>query len=140
MAEKSKKEEGGGLGVGTGLLAGAAAIAAGYYFYASKDAKKHRQIAAKWAADLKDDVIKEAKKLKKIDKEALLGAIDKASEIYHTGKNIDRTDVAEAVKELKDNWQELAKEMKTNTRALIKKSKESSKKVVHKAKARKASN
>ena len=35
--------------IGAGLLA---AAAAGYYFYASKDAEKHRKIAQKWATDL----------------------------------------------------------------------------------------
>jgi len=53
------------------IAAGLAAVgaAAGYYFYGSDDAKKHRQMAAKWARDLKKEVTLQTKKLKNIDPE-----------------------------------------------------------------------
>lgn len=53
------------------IIAGLAAVgaAAGYYFYTSDDAKKHRQTAAKWGSDIKKEVARETKRLKNIDPE-----------------------------------------------------------------------
>ncbi len=115
MATKKSdsKNDTSGVAIGAGVLAGAAAIAAGYYFYASKDAKKHRQIVVKWANDLKGDVVREAKKLKKIDKASIMKIIDQVSEVYHTGRNIEKGDVMRAVKELKNNWKELFLELQS---------------------------
>ena len=56
---KAKAKGGNGkvaAGVGAGIAA-AAAAGAGYYFYFSKEAKAHRKVAAKWATDLKRDVV-----------------------------------------------------------------------------------
>lgn len=99
-------------GVGAGVLAaGAAMAAAGYYFYASKDAKQHRKIAAKWAGNLKNDVVKQAKKVQNIDKAQLAAIVDKAAAAYETVRSVDKNDLQKAAKELKSNWQELAAEL-----------------------------
>lgn len=100
--------------VGFGLLAAtvtAASVAAGYYFYASKSAKKHRRIAAKWANDFKGDVVRQARKVSNIDREALASIIDKASETYQSVRNIGPAELSRATKELKDNWRELVDEL-----------------------------
>ncbi len=100
--------------VGLGLLAAtatAAGVAAGYYFYASKNAKKNRKIVSKWAVDLKKDVIKQAKKVGSIDQATIANIIDKASETYQTVKSVGPAELSRATKELKNNWKELVDEL-----------------------------
>lgn len=105
MAKTNKK------GVAAGVLAVAAAgVAAGYYFYASKDAKKNRRIAAQWARDMKKETLRQAKKLGELDRKTLMSAVDKAAAAYETVRSVDRAELARAVRELKTNWQELARE------------------------------
>lgn len=120
--------------VGLGLLAAtatAAGVAAGYYFYASKNAKKHRRIASKWAGNLKKDVIKQAKKVTNIDRDTLAGIIDKASAAYRNVKNVGPTELSRATKELKNNWKELMSELSKDT----KRAKSTVKRTVRKATA-----
>jgi len=100
-----------GLGLGA-LAVTAAGVAAGYYFYASKDAKKNRRIAAKWAVDMKDEVVEQAKKAKNINKAQLVKIIDNAAGAYETVRSVDRRDLANAARELKMNWREIADELR----------------------------
>ncbi len=95
--------------VGAGMAAvGAAAAAAGYYFYASKNAKVHRQIAAKWAGDLKKKTVAEVKMLKKATPKAFASVVDKAAKAY---AHVDAKEVKKAVKELKANWKHIQAEI-----------------------------
>lgn len=98
------------VGLGVGALA--AAAAAGYYFYASKDAAKHRKIASKWAGGLKSDVVREAKKLKNIDRATVAKAVDSATAAYKGVRAVDPKEVMRAAKELKSNWREIVSEVK----------------------------
>lgn len=102
--------------IGAGLAAAGAAAAAGYYFYASKDAKKNRKLAAKWANDLKKDVVKEAKKLGDLTPATLATVIDGAASAYRSIENIDRKDLKRAADELKANWEMVKKEAKSISR------------------------
>lgn len=113
MAKGTKTRRNLALGA---IAAAAASAAAGYYFYASKDAKKHRRIVAKWATDMKRDVVKEAKKLKNIDRAQIAGIIDEAAAAYESAKRIDRKELARAAKELKNNWREIATELAGSSR------------------------
>lgn len=98
--------------IGAGVLAAvAAAGAAGYYFYGSKDAKKHRSATARWATGLKKDVIREAKKLKKLDEAAMAAIVDNAAKAYKGMQNVTPADLKAAVSELKGNWAEVRKEL-----------------------------
>lgn len=97
------------VGLGAGALA-AAAVAAGYYFYASKNAPEHRRVAARWAGGLKQEALREVKRLKKLDRAQVMKAIDAAASAYETARSVDRKDVMRAAKELKNNWQEVVSE------------------------------
>ncbi|MDB5245190.1 MAG: hypothetical protein JWN90_295 [Parcubacteria group bacterium] len=97
--------------VGAGVLAAAAAAGAGYYFYGDKNAKKHRAAASKWTKDMKNDVLKEAKKLKKLDQKAIATIVDRASAAYSTVRSIDKNDLKSAATELKRNWKEVQREI-----------------------------
>lgn len=103
MADKKKE-----VGVALGVIAAAAGAAAGYYFYASKDAAKNRKIAASWARDLRDDVIREARKVQDLNRAQMVRIIDAAAVLYETARSVDRDQLMRAVKELKDNWELLA--------------------------------
>lgn len=106
--------------VGAGLAAAAAAgaAAASYYFYASKDAKAHRKAAAKWASDLKRDVVKQAQKVPKMDRTQLMKIIDGAAATYETVRSIDQADLKRAAQELKKNWTLVAQEATGNARKI----------------------
>ncbi|MEO6536586.1 MAG: hypothetical protein ABIT47_02765 [Candidatus Paceibacterota bacterium] len=131
--------------VGAGVLAAAAAAGAGYYFYGDKNAKKHRASASKWAKDMKNDVVKEAKKVKKLDQKAIATIVDRASAAYSTVRSIDKKNLASAATELKKNWKEVQREIasagKSATKSVKKtvaSAKKSVKKVVKKAAPKKA--
>ena len=96
----------------TKILAAVATAAAGYYFFASKNATKHRKIVASWATEMKKDVLKQAKQLKTFDRAALSGIIDGVEKAYEGVRKLDAKDLRRAAAELKDNWQKLQEELK----------------------------
>ena len=123
-----------GLGLAALAAAGAAA-AAGYYFYASENAPKHRKIATKWAKELKSDVVKEAKKLKKIDRAAVMKIVNQAQVAYaKNGPKIDKAALMQAASELKKHWDEIRDEADTTVAAVKKTAKKTVKKVAKKLK------
>lgn len=97
--------------IGAGIIAAGAAVAAGYYFYGAKDAKRHRAAATKWAKGLKDDVVTEAKKLQKLDRRAVGSIVDNAAAAYVGARNVDVGELKRAAQELKANWKELEREL-----------------------------
>lgn len=125
MKKTLKMKMGRKSAIGAGVLAAAAAAgAAGYYFYASKGAKRHRQAAAKWAGGLKRDVVREAKKLKKLDRTKLVRVVDEIAKTYENARGLDKKDLAVAVRELKGNWRHLETELKGSGKRTAKKVKE----------------
>lgn len=100
-----------GRKVGTGIALAGLAAAAGYYFYASKDAKKNRRIASKWANDMKSEVMAKAQKIQKMDKTNIAAAVDNVAKAYRSAKNVDSKELARATSELKKNWREIVREL-----------------------------
>ena len=127
----------GALEVGVGLVA-AGAAAAGYYFYGSKDAKKHRKIAAKWATDMKKDVLKGAKKLEDASPKAFSAMVDSVAKTYQSARSIDAADMRRAAKELKDNWEMVQREAKRTVRKAVSSAKSTTKKIATKTAVKKA--
>ncbi len=116
-----------GGGLGRGVLAAAALAAAGYYFYASKDAKKNRQIAAKWAGDLKKDVLQRAKALKNVDRAAVAAIVEQSVRAYKGVRNLDRGEIERAATELKNNWKKIASELQKKGASAVKAAKRTTK-------------
>jgi hypothetical protein len=116
MAPQTKKISKGKLAaeIGAGLIA--AGAAAGYYFYGSKKAKKHRKIAAKWANDMKKDVVTEAKKLKKVDAKSFAKVVDAVAHTYQGVRAVSPSDIKRAGAELKANLQQVRREMEQTGR------------------------
>lgn len=102
--------------VGTGIALAGLAAAAGYYFYASKDAKKNRRIASKWAHEMKSEVMAKAQNIKKMDKANVAAAVDNVAKAYRSAKNVDSKELARAAAELKKNWREIVRELSTPAR------------------------
>ncbi|MBA3788797.1 hypothetical protein H0X32_00160 [Patescibacteria group bacterium] len=98
--------------IGAGVLAAAAAAGAGYYFYGTAKAPKHRRQAAKWANDMKKEVIKEAKKVQKLDRQAVAAIVDETAKAYQSVRSVRREDLVRAANELKQNWQKIEAELK----------------------------
>lgn len=115
MAKVNAKAKGGNgkaaAGIGAGIAAAAAAATAGYYFYFSAEAKAHRRVASKWAADLKREVVKQAKKAKTLERETVEAIVDKAAAAYRGAKSVDASHLVLAAAELKDNWEEIRREL-----------------------------
>lgn len=126
-------------GIGAGVLAVAGA-AAGYYFYGDKNAKKHRQAASKWAKGMKTEVVREAKRLKKIDQKTMAKIVDKAAAVYEGARAVDRKDLRQAANELKRNWELVKREIGGSTKRVAKKAPARARKTVKKVakKAKKA--
>ncbi|OGZ08659.1 MAG: hypothetical protein A2942_02610 [Candidatus Lloydbacteria bacterium RIFCSPLOWO2_01_FULL_50_20] len=99
------------LGVGLGLAAAASALGAGYYFYGSKHAAGNRKKAARWANDFKAEVVKKAKKVKKLDERAFHAVVDEAMKAYGTVRSIDKADLRSLAAELKTNWKNVEREI-----------------------------
>lgn len=145
MAKKRTNKRKIAIEIGAGLAAAGAAAAVGYYFYASKSAKKHRKVAAKWANNLKKDVIREARRLEKIDPKKLEQVIDTVVSSYQGLRSVNKADLKRAASELKSNLTLVAKEAKKTARAnasraktvgthVLARSKKTIKKIVRKVK------
>jgi hypothetical protein len=123
--------------IGAGVVAAGAAAAAGYYFYGDKKAKKHRQAASKWAKGMKTQVVKEAKKVQKLDQKTMAAIIDSAAMAYAGARSVNAADVKQAASELKQHWQTIQKEVSSEGRsvkkAVKKAAKAGAKKVAKKA-------
>ncbi|MDO8593445.1 MAG: hypothetical protein Q7R59_00915 [bacterium] len=107
--------------IGAGLLAAGAAAAAGYYFYGSKSAAKHRKVAAKWAGDMKKEVIREAKRLERMNSNDFAKIVDAAARTYSGVRSINAADLKRAVNELKSNWKLVQREVQKGGKKTVKK-------------------
>ncbi|MFA6414865.1 MAG: hypothetical protein WC217_01930 [Candidatus Paceibacterota bacterium] len=108
------------LKIGAGLLAaGTAAAAAGYYFYGSAKAKSHRKIAAKWATAMKNEVIRETKRLEKVSPKAFAAVVDRVAKTYQSVRSVDVEEVKRAAKELKANWDVIRSETRRTAKKAV---------------------
>ncbi len=119
-----------------GAAAAAGAAAGYYYFYASEDAKEHRRKAAKWAGELKRDVVRQAKKIHNIDRATLASIVDKAAATYGSVRGIDTAELARAARELKDNWRLVAQETMSGAKKKSASAKKTAKKRAPRGKSR----
>lgn len=105
--------------VGAGLAVATVAAVTGYYFYGSKNAKSHRKIVAKWATDMKKEVIRETKHLEKVSPKAFSAIVDRVAKTYSIAQSVDSADLKRAVKELKENWDMVKRETKKTVRKSV---------------------
>lgn len=133
MAKKKTGKRAGAVIGAAALAATAAGAAAGYYFYVSKDAKSNRKLAAKWARDLKSDVVREAKKVGDVSKADVIKLVDKATKVYTSARSVDPAELRRAAAELRSNWSEIIAEAEGGAKKAAKRAKGSAKRAVKKA-------
>lgn len=121
MATKQSSKGKVAVEIGAGLIAAGAAAAAGYYYYGSAGAKKHRKIAAKWATDMKKEVIRDAKSFKEDNAKGFAKIVDTVASTYRDARSINAADVKRAAAELKANWDTIQREMKRSGKKSISK-------------------
>ena len=119
-------------GIGAGIAVVGAAAAAGYYFYASDKAKQHRKVAAKWATEMKNEVIKDSKRLQAVSPKTVATIVDAVAQTYRDVKNIDAKELKKASRELKSNWKKIKDEAGKSKKQITKAAKKSVRKTLKK--------
>jgi hypothetical protein len=132
MAEVKKGKGSSVSKIGAGIIAAGAVAAAGYYFYGSKDAKKHRQVVTKWATDMKKQVMRKTKDLKNLNAQDFAKVVDTVMSTYEGVKSINAADLKQAAKELKANWKTVKSELEKQGKVSVSRAKSTVKKVVKK--------
>ncbi len=118
MATKKTVKKGTTKAMLAAELGAGVAAAAGYYFYGDKKAKKHRDAASAWAKGMKTQVLKEAKKIQKIDQKAVAAIVDAAAVAYAGARSVHAEDVKRAGAELKKHWMMIQKEAAAEGRSV----------------------
>lgn len=98
-----------GLGLAA-LTAGAAAVAAGYYF-SGKEGKKHLKQLSGWNKKAKADMLQKIKNMRTVSKQAYDAAAKEVLAKYKQAKNIDPKELQAFGRELKGHWEKIAKEV-----------------------------
>jgi hypothetical protein len=123
MATPKKMSTGAKIGIGAGVAA-AALGAAGMYFVASKNAKGHRAKAKKLFDRAKVDVVREAKKLKKISQADYDRVVSTVMKGYAALKEERPEEMMHVANELKSGWKHFQKGVKKSVpkaKAVVKK-------------------
>jgi len=103
----TKKKSGNGLG----LVALAAATAAGAYFlYGSKNAAKNRRKVKGWTLKAKGEVLEKMEAMKNIDEADYKRIVDTVATKYKKIKTVNTKEAEALAKELKAQWKEIHKE------------------------------
>lgn len=105
-----KKTQKRALAVGAGVAALAAA-AAGTYLLAGKRGAKNRAKVKAWVKDVQKDVVSQLKKAKGVSKKAYNEAVDTALAGYKNLKNVDKSELLAAGRELKSHWDSISKQL-----------------------------
>ncbi len=104
----AKKKSGNGLG----LVALAAATAAGAYFlYGSKNAVKNRKKVKGWTLKAKGEVLEKMENMKNIDETDYKRIVDTVATKYKKLKTVNTKEAEALGKELKAQWKEIHKEV-----------------------------
>lgn len=119
MAKKIKK--GGGAGKALAVGAGVAAVSAAAYLLFGPEGKKNRKKIKGWAVKMKGEMIEKLENAKEITEPVYHKVVDEVSAKYAKLKNVDESDVAETVNEVKKYWKSLIKDMQPKKKKVAKK-------------------
>lgn len=112
--KKAVKKSGSGLG----LVALAAATAAGAYFlYGSKNAAKNRKKVKGWTLKAKGEVLEKMETMKNIDESDYKKIVDTVAAKYKKLKTVNTKEVEGLARELKAQWKEIHKEASPKKKA-----------------------
>jgi hypothetical protein len=116
-------------GSGLGIAVIAAAAAAGFFLYGSKNSVKNRKKIKGWSLKAKGEVLERIEKLKDVSEDEYNKIIDSVSEKYSKMKNIDEEEVKESMEELRKYWKNIKKEIEPKKKAITKVAKKAVNKV-----------
>lgn len=114
---KNDKHLGTVLSVGAGIAA--ASLAA--YLLWGPGGKKRRQTVKGWMVKMKGEVMEKLETLEEVTEPVYQKIVDQVSAQYGKLKNIDQTELAAVVTDLRNHWQALTKKAKTKTKSRAKK-------------------
>ncbi len=117
-------------GIGLGVMAFAAAAAAGTYFlYGSKDAVKNRNKIKGWTLKAKGEVLEKIEKMKNIDEADYRSIVDTVAKKYKKLKTVNTKEAEDLARELKKQWKDISKDAGVGTkRKVVKKATKTTKK------------
>ncbi len=109
-------------GDGLGLVALAAATAAGVYFlYGSKNAVKNRKKIKGWTLKAKGEVLEKMETMKNINEADYKRIVDTVAKKYKKLKTVNSKEAESLAKELKAQWKEISKDVSPKQTAKKKK-------------------
>jgi hypothetical protein len=112
---EKKKSEGmstaGKVAMGAGLAALAAATAGAVFLYGTDAGKKKRKQISSWMLKMKADVMDKMENMKDWTEDAYYAAVDAVGDRYKNLKNIDPTEVAILVADLKRHWKTIKRQV-----------------------------
>ncbi len=106
----AKKNNGGhNMAMGVGMLA---AVAAGaYYLYGTKEGAKKRVKVQGWALKAKGEMLEKLENLKEVNEVRYNELVDGVMKKYQGLKNLDQTEVAIVLADLKKHWKSIKKHL-----------------------------
>jgi len=121
------------IAIGATVAAGAAAA----YLLLGKDGKKNRKAIKGWAIKMKGEIIEKFEQAKDLTEPVYDKIIDEVSAKYAKIKDIDQKDIANLVKEARQNWKAMsggskAKKVVNKVKKVVAKKAEPMKKMVAK--------
>ncbi len=128
----AKQQKAGHLGALLFIAAGAAAVAAGSYFFESKKGAKRRENFRAWTVKAKGDVLEKIEDLSDIDAETYAGIVDTVVGQYKKLKKATPDELADFGAELKSHWKSIVKEAQIAAKKMAKPVKATKKSVVKK--------
>ncbi len=103
-------------GIGAGIAAAAVAAAAGAYFLYGKHGAQHRKKIKGWMLQAKGEVLEQLENLNEISEKAYNEVIDKVAKSYRGFQNVDKTELAHMVQDLKRHWKTISRELASKKR------------------------
>lgn len=102
-------------GIGVGVAAAAAAVAGAYYFYGKHGAKHRRELNQK-IASAKQEIERQVKKLKIVNRKTYDSIVTKVSRGYEVAKKVDPEELAMLARQLRGHWDEIRGKFTTKTK------------------------
>ena len=114
-----KKDNHTGAKVVAGLTMVAAAAGA-YFLYGTKEGKKQTKKIKGWALRAKGEVLEKLENIKEVNQEKYDQIVDAVSSRYQKLKNVDQSELAGMVKELKSHWKKIQNELSAGKKTIKK--------------------
>lgn len=107
MNKNNKK----GVAIGAGVALAAASIAAAYFLYGGKDAKKRRKQLRGWMLKAKGEVLEKMEQAKEMNEQLYATLVEEVSKRYGKLKHVDAKELQAFASEMKGYWKDIKKSL-----------------------------